>query len=56
MQVEILKDHDHRLKPAVTIAYKKGKTVQVTRAVGEALIEANVARKITAAKPTEKEV
>lgn len=44
MRLRILRDHDHRIAPARTLAFKAGSDVNVPRAIARALIAAGAAQ------------
>ncbi|WP_171054197.1 hypothetical protein [Arenibacterium halophilum] len=50
MQIEIIKDHDHRHRPAVIQAFRTGQTPNVPKKVADALIAAGAAKPLTAEK------
>lgn len=46
--VRILRDHDHKIAPALVLAFKAGTEPEVDPAVAEALFDAGAAEPLTA--------
>lgn len=56
MKIRVIKDHDHRVRPAVTMAFKaRDEPIDVPKAIGEALIAAGAAKRLTKPKPSKQE-
>lgn len=47
MKVKMLKDYDHRLKPAVIQCFRAGREYSVPKSTGNAMIKAGAAELIT---------
>lgn len=52
MKVKILRDHDHRISPAVVQAFKAGTEDDVPKSTADALIKAGAAEAIGKTTPT----
>lgn len=56
MKIKVTKNHDHKLKPAVTMAFKpRLEPYDVPTAIGKALIEAGAGEEVVTPKPKKKE-
>jgi hypothetical protein len=54
MKIKVTKDHDHKVKPAVTMAFKaRPEPYDVPKAIAAALIEAGAAQPVS--KPAAQE-
>lgn len=53
MKIRVLRNYDHRLKPAVIQAFRAGTVVNVPRDTAEALIAAGAAQALS--KPKQKD-